>query len=396
MPSASITLLTNIPAPYRIPVFNCLARMAGGTFHVVFCSPTEPRRHWKFPAKEMDFEWKLLSEDTGELGLLAQLISVVKMALLLARWHPSAVICGGYGSLPAWAALLWCKLFRRRFILWGESTARDHRPRGISGWCRTRLKRVMVSQADAVATSGEASAEYMRALGAEPERVFIAPFCGDPVVFAREAGKVKPAEEKRRRGFPNRLVLYSGRLVQAKGVFVLLEAFRSVSRALPDAGLAVVGDGPERSAMQEFCRHANLDRVFFEGPQEYERMPYYYALADVLALPTFSDPWGFVVNEAFACGVPAIVSHVAGVCDDLIVDGETGFAVEPGDVDGLAEKLLQILRNDDLRVRMGANCRRIIARYTPEACARGLLAAAGRKNPRPEKVLAVMGTNPRN
>jgi glycosyltransferase involved in cell wall biosynthesis len=371
----SITLLTNIPAPYRIPTFNHLARLAPDDFRVVFCAPTEPGRHWAFPAKEMDFEWKLLSERSGATGLLVGLRSAAKMALYLTGWRPSAVICGGYDSLAAWTAFLWCKVFRRHFALWVESTARDRRPRGISGLLRTRLKRLMISQADAMAASGQGSADYMRALGARPRRVFIAPFSGDPAAFAREAAKVNASKEKQKRGFPRRLILYSGRLVRAKGVFVLLEAFRKLSQILPDAGLLVGGHGPEKGAMQEFCRSAHLDRVFFEGPQEYKRMPYYYALADVLALPTFSDPWGFVVNEAFACGVPAVVSRVAGACDDLIVEGQTGFAVEPGDADELAERIAQILQDDSLRFRMGANCRKLIEHYSAEACARGLLAA---------------------
>ncbi|MGH9440392.1 MAG: glycosyltransferase family 4 protein, partial [Terriglobia bacterium] len=216
----------------------------------------------------------------------------------------------------------------------------------------------------------------VRRLGAREERILMAPFGGDYETFGREALKVDSLQEKRGRGFPAKLILYSGRLVRAKGVFVLLEAFRQVAQKFPDAGLLVVGNGPESTAMKELCRRTDLDRVFFEGSQNYQHMPYYYALADVLALPTFSDPWGFVVNEAFACGVPAIVSRVAGACDDLIVDGETGFLVEPGDADGLADRILSLLKDSVLRSRMGANCRKLVANYSADACASGLLAAA--------------------
>jgi glycosyltransferase involved in cell wall biosynthesis len=106
-------------------------------------------------------------------------------------------------------------------------------------------------------------------------------------------------------------------------------------------------------------------------------MPYFYALADVLVLPTFSDTWGLVVNEAFACGVPAVVSRVAGACDDLIIDGETGFAVTPGDPAELADRILQISKDPDLRLRMSANCRALVRKYSPDACAAGLLSCIG-------------------
>ncbi|MGH9444435.1 MAG: glycosyltransferase [Terriglobia bacterium] len=304
--------------------------------------------------------------------------SAARMLGFLSHQRPTSVICGGYDSLAAWAAFLWCKLFRRRFVLWLESTKHDFRPGGTLHVCREAFKRLMVSKADGIAASGKSAASYVRGLGAREERVYTACLAGDPVTFAREAAKINGAQERRARGFPDRLILYSGRLVHAKGVFTLLEAFRQVAHKRPDAGLLVVGHGPERKPMEECCRRARLDQVFFEGPQNYQRMPYYYALADVLALPTFSDTWGLVINEAFACGVPAIVSRVAGACEDLIVEGETGFAIEPGDADGLAEKILLILQDEPRRARMGNSCRRLIQSYSAEACACGLLAAASR------------------
>ncbi len=393
MANRNIAILTNIPAPYRIPTFNCLGRLAGGEFHVVFSALTESNRSWVFRPEGLDFQWTLLSEGAGETGVLSILRSTGKMLAFLLRRRPSAVICGGYHSLAAWVVFFWCKLFRRRFVLWVESTARDARAQGVFRSCRGRMKRLIVSGADAVAASGAASAEYMKTMGAREERIYRALFAGDPGAFRSEAAKVCAPLEKRGRGFPDQLILYSGRLVRAKGVFVLLEAFRQVAQELPDVGLLVVGHGPEGNAMEKMCQNANLARVFFEGPQEYQRMPYYYALADVLALPTFSDPWGFVVNEAFACGVPAIVSRVAGVCVDLIVDGETGFGIEPGDARGLAEKLLLVLRDPSMRSRMGANCWRLIESYSAEACARGLFAAAtGQpRSPVPAGIRAELG-----
>lgn len=337
-----------------------------------FTTAGDPRRAWAVPTAEMHFDWQFLSE--GHEGTwLPQIRAGASMLGLLARSCPQSVICGGYNSLAAWVTFMWCKVTRTRFVLWLEATARDsRRPRKIVQW----LKRRIVSGADAIAASGQATVEYVRDLGAREERIFIAPFGGDYEGFAGEAAKVDAAREKERYGWPSRLVLYSGRLVGEKGVFVLLEAFRLIAPVLPGAGLLIVGHGPERQAMEDGCRRLGLGRVYFPGAQEYKRMPYFYALADVLVLPTFSDPWGFVVNEAFACGVPAIVSRVAGACDDLIVEGETGFTVEPGDAKDLAAKMLRLLQDEPLRTAMGRECRELIRRYSAEACAEGLLLAA--------------------
>jgi glycosyltransferase involved in cell wall biosynthesis len=368
-----LALLTNIPAPYRLPALNHLARLKGTQFQVWFIAASEPKRWWRIPVERMNFEWRFLTEDSNADSLLTATKASAKVVAFLARSQPKAVICGGYNSLPAWVTFAWCKLFRRRFVLWSESTARDRRKPGKLGDC---LKRFFVSRVDGFAAQGKASAAYAKQLGLGDDRIFIAPFGGDNEVFAREAGEVDAAQQKKLLGFCSRLILFSGRLSREKGVFVLLEAFRQIASELPDTGLLLVGHGPEREAMEHFCQRMGMERVYFVGPQEHDRMPYYYALAEVLVLPSFSDPWGFVVNEAFACGVPAVVSLAAGVCEDLIVEGETGFAVEPGNVQELADKILCLLKDESLRARMRENCRHLIQKYSAVACAQGLLAAA--------------------
>lgn len=368
-----LALLTNIPAPFRLPALNQLARLKGTQFQVWFIAASEPKRWWRIPVEEMNFDWKFLTKDSDATSLLTATKASATVIAFLARSRPKAVICGGYNSLPAWVTFAWCKLFRRRFVLWSESTARDQRQPGkLRDW----LKRFFVSRVDAFAAQGKASAAYAKQLGLGEDRIFVAPFGGDNEVFAREAGEVDAAQEKKLLGFPPRLILFSGRLSREKGAFVLLEAFRQIASELLDTGLLFVGHGPEREAMEHFCQTRGVEHVYFVGPQQHDRMPYYYALADVFVLPSFSDPWGFVVNEAFACGLPAVVSRAAGVCDDLIVEGETGFAVDPGNVKELADKILGLLKDEELRARMSENCRRLIQKYSAVGCAQGLLAAA--------------------
>jgi glycosyltransferase involved in cell wall biosynthesis len=368
-----ITLLTNIPAPYRVATWNRLARLTGGKAKVLFIAPTESRRNWTVPAERMNFDWQFLSRRPDPHQRSTQAASAAAMLLHLFRERPQTIICGGYDSVAAWICFLWCKLLGKRFVLWLESTARDSRKPGL---LKRRFKRWIVSGADAIAAAGSATVEYVRGLGARRDRIYIAPFGGDVQFFSRQSRSFDAAREKRRLGLPPRLILYSGRLVRGKGIFVLLEAFRVVSAELGDAGMLVVGHGPDQEAMRRHARRLGLQSIHFLGPQPYACMPRYYALADVLALPTFSDQWGFVVNEAFACGVPAVVSRVAGVCDDLIVEGETGFTVEPGNASQLAGRILRILRNPELRARMSENCLRLVRKYSADACAEGLLAAA--------------------
>jgi glycosyltransferase involved in cell wall biosynthesis len=368
-----IALLTNLPAPYRIPTWNCLSQIAQGRLKVWFINGADSRRNWEVPAGKMDFPWQFLTHGSNANRLLVETQTAGGILLQLIRSRPQAIICGGYDSLAAWVCFLWAKVFRRRFVLWLESTARDQRH---PGRLKTWLKKQFVCHADGIAAAGKATVEYVKGLGARDEQIFLAPMSTDNEFFAREAAEVRREEEKQKLGYPLRLILYSGRLDPKKGVFTLLEAFAKIVRELPDTGLLIAGHGPERKNMEDFCRAANLSQVYFLGARQYHQMPSAYALADVLVLPTFSDTWGMVVNEAFACGVPVVVSNVAGACDDLIVNGVTGFAVNSRDPLELAERILEILRDPGLRLRMSANCRALIHQYSPEACAQGLLDAA--------------------
>ncbi len=367
---SGVALLTNVPAPYRIPVWNHLSHLLDGRLEVLFTMTSWPHRSWTVPADEMNFDWRFLAKDGGLQSFRGEIKVALAMLVFLLRSRPAALICGGYDNVAAWVSFVWCKLFGSRFVLWMESNARDHRG---PGRLKTWLKRLIVSKSDAIASPGKATVEYAGMLGANDRKICIVRNGFDVEFFAREAEKVDSTSEKKRRGYPSKIILYCGRLVPHKGVSLLMEAFRIVSSELPDVGLVIVGHGPEEGSIRDFCRKAELKRVYLEGPQPYKRMPYYYALADAIVLPTFSDPYPLSVGEAFACGTPAIVSRVAGACEELIVEGETGFTVEPGDAADLGIKILRLLRDENLRIRMGNACRARIQGHTADYTARKLL-----------------------
>jgi glycosyltransferase involved in cell wall biosynthesis len=101
----------------------------------------------------------------------------------------------------------------------------------------------------------------------------------------------------------------------------------------------------------------------------------YYALADVFVFPTHTDPWGLVVNEAMACGLPVISSGAAGCAADLVESGWNGRVVSPGDVEQLAAAMAELAGDNELRSLMGQRSRERIELYSPEACAAGMASA---------------------
>jgi glycosyltransferase involved in cell wall biosynthesis len=98
----------------------------------------------------------------------------------------------------------------------------------------------------------------------------------------------------------------------------------------------------------------------------------YYALAETFVFPTHTDPWGLVVNEAAACGLPIIASNVAGCVPDLLEDHWNGRVIPASDVTRLAIAMEEVASDTELRAVMGQRSRDRIHQYSPQACAAGI------------------------
>jgi glycosyltransferase involved in cell wall biosynthesis len=149
-------------------------------------------------------------------------------------------------------------------------------------------------------------------------------------------------------------VVCAARLVREKGVDVLVDAFAELAGEFPDARLTVAGDGPERSALVRRVESRDLDgRVTFLGrvsPVELQRR---FSGAWVQVVPSrWAEPFGMVAAEGMMRGC-AVVATDAGGLREIVVDGDTGFLVPPGDVRALSRALRPLLRGPDLADRMG-------------------------------------------
>src|SRR5258708_36842709 len=117
--------------------------------------------------------------------------------------------------------------------------------------------------------------------------------------------------------------------------------------------------------------------VVFPGFAQRDQLAAFYALAVALIFPTLSDPWGLVVNEAMACGLPIIATDVAGCTADLVRDGQNGYVTPTAIVGKMAEAMAAIATDPQLASRMGERSARLIEAFSPECCAAGLATAAG-------------------
>jgi glycosyltransferase involved in cell wall biosynthesis len=206
---------------------------------------------------------------------------------------------------------------------------------------------------------GTASAEYARSL--EVGLVEVAPNAIDASVFDRASVS--------RSGRDGCTFLYVGRLDPEKGVETLLEAFRDVP-----GELVLVGAGSDEDRLARLAPA----RVQFEGAKDRDELVRYYARADVFVLPSRSEPWGMVLNEAAAAGLPLVATEETGAAHDLIEHGVNGFRVRAGDEHALADALRRLADDAAFRLAAGRRSRELVRPYTPAAWADGVarLAAA--------------------
>ena len=136
-----------------------------------------------------------------------------------------------------------------------------------------------------------------------------------------------------------------------------------------------MGDGPLRPQLEERAGRPDLKgRVEFAGFKNQQELPAYLAGADCLVLPSDgTETWGLIVNEAMACGTPAIVSEACGCEPDLIVHDQTGYSFRLGDVQGLAECLRRFVARKD--EGWSERVRAKISQYTIEKATEGLARA---------------------
>jgi len=373
--SRRVVIITEIISPYRIPIFNALARDHDVDLHVIFLAENDPtQRQWLVYKDEIRFSYEVLPSWRKRMGKHCLLLNWGAQTALQ-RSSPDFIVCGGYNYVASWQSMAWARQHRVPFFLWVESTSKDLRSRHP---LIESLKTKFLRGCDGFVAAGKSSAEYLKTYGVPQPRIFTAPNAVDTQLFARRAELVRRDEAVHRQTLhlPAHFFLFAGRLVREKGVFDLLQAYEALR---PDVrtriGLVFVGDGPARTALQQRVALSNRGSVHFAGFAQRQQLASYYALADVLVFPTYTDTWGLVVNEAMACGLPVIASEAAGCVADLIVDGWNGRVVATREVEQLASAMEELATNTELRSLMGGRCRQRIEQYSPEAWAAGLAGA---------------------
>jgi glycosyltransferase involved in cell wall biosynthesis len=247
------------------------------------------------------------------------------------------------------------------------------------------LYRFFIPRFDAYLVVGQRARDYYTHYGAEPGQMFFTPHAVDNEFFRVRAEALRKERDRLRAawGIPASatVFLFVGKLTDGKRPSDFVRAVGEASRAHPGIWGLMVGDGPLRRLLESQVTSADL-AVRFAGFLNQTEMPKAYAASDALVLPSSSETWGLVVNEAMASGLPAIVSDRVGCGPDLVQRGETGEVFACGAVTQLTSILARLADDSSLLSRLGTRAQRLVQRYSPAEAVKGTVAA----------VQSVMGT----
>jgi glycosyltransferase involved in cell wall biosynthesis len=346
-----VMIVTNIPNPYRIPLFNEInyqLATKGIKLKVLFGAKGYSRRMFKIDMHECLFEYLILNgrvfklrKNKKSLFTYAGLLREIKFQ------KPDVIIIIGY----SWGTVkLWLRSFFKKtvYIIWSGSVIHPYRRQSI---LRKWQRKMLIKRASGFIAYGRKARDYLIRLGAAPEKISIAINTVDTDFFSQKTEELRKSLSKESN---QKYLTYIGYLTKRKNVKRLLEVILELSKFRSDFVLDIVGDGPERGSLEGFVREKSIEKfVVFHGFKQKFELPQFLARSSCFLFQTDFDIWGLVLNEAMAAGIPCIASVNAGATHDLIREGETGFAADFSDSEKVVEKICWILDHPKEALIMG-------------------------------------------
>lgn len=304
------------------------------------------------------------------------------VAACLNRLKPDVVFLPGWSFRLCVQIAHWCRSHGVPLVAMSESKRDDEK----RTWWREQLKSwLYVRKFSGALVGGDVHADYAASLGIPRERIFKGYDAVDNDHFAKSAAKARRDESDVRARIgripPRPYFIAVSRLIARKNFRRLLEAYRLYrARTLEQQpwDLVICGNGDERAALEHFVHEHRLrEFVHFPGFLPYTEVGFWYGLASAFIHPALVEPWGLVVNEACAAGLPILCSKTVGARYDLVREGENGYLFDPRNTEEMVARMEDMHTiGDGARRSMGDGSRRLAGICAPQVFGAAVVAAA--------------------
>lgn len=356
----NIAIVTNIRSPYRKLQLEEFTKTQGYNFNVYFTDKDVVGRKWKVDeirgVQEHYLNGIKISNRYGNLNF-----GLVKLVL-----SNDVIVIGGYEQPTYIMISVLCRIFNKPYIIIYDGI----NPKRIytkESKIKYLLKKFVISKATSIFGNGQVSKEYFskqfkynvdsiynQYLTVDIDRIIA---IGDRKEIIRQQ-----LREKYNIPQSSRTIMYSGRLIKRKNVDKIIEAINSLSDK-EEYTLLIVGDGEEKESLKTLIEKVNVNVVFTDFIEEQDKLFEYYFMADTLILPSEDEPWGLVINEAMAAGLPVIASDECGAYMDLVSNDKNGYVVSAGSVQDIANSLNNIFYSKEKKCELGTNSLEMISKW---------------------------------
>jgi 1,2-diacylglycerol 3-alpha-glucosyltransferase len=366
--------------PYHLARLRALAARCSADGHRLIAyevASSERTYPWSRSRNAEPFTWTTLFPD--------QVVEVIEpsacrraMTAALDRDTPDVLFAVGYARPESMAAARWAGRRGRPVILMSESQDID-RPHP---WWKELIKMQRVRQFDAALVGGPSHRDYLAQLGMPPEKIALGYNAVDNAYFAARC-RFWLEDASGRADLPAApYFLTVCRFAGEKNLLRLVQAFAHYrDQCNPGVAwdLVLCGDGPEAPAIEKAIARSGWSPVIHRpGFLQADALSRYYAHAAAFVLPSVCEPWGLVVNEAAASGLPLLVSSRAGCAATLVPDpeGTTGARFDPLDLEQMTIRLVWMAAlADDERRALGLRAAALVSDWGPDRFARGAMEA---------------------
>ena len=305
-PTSSLDLvwLTNIPTPYRIPIWKVLQSRI--RFVLLFLDSSERDRQWDLGEDLRGLNCSnLKSKAIYPFSSVPLYFNFLKVTRLLHKMNSKAIYIDGWESPAFFVAALYAKKIGMELIFGYRSTIDSHR---FNNLFIRKIRSTIFSKADFIVTVGTASTKAVEAMGISPEKIIT---LFNPV----DVGWFNSfARDHRNSHSQGHRYIFVGRLIERKNVSSIIQAFAAIKN--DNDTLTIAGDGPLGPELKALTRSLGIENsVAFVGHKNQEELARLYAVNQTLILASTNEVWGLVVNEALASGIHAVVSEKCGVSE---------------------------------------------------------------------------------
>ena len=308
-----IVFLTNLPSFYKINLYNEIAKHR--KIFVIFTMLDGENRNNDFFVGEKNFDYQRI-DNGNRFG------KAIATAILIKRTNYSNLIIDGWDTLSCWAGVFISPRSKNAVVV--ESSIYESKTFGLKAF----IKRIFLSKISIGLPTGTSNEALLRALGFK-RRILQTHGVG---IYNRVPKPELRLLEQNATNF-----LYVGRLSPEKNLKRLIDVFND----MPEFRLSIVGFGPQEEELHTLAK----SNISFLGPMPNKELSAIYQRHDVFILPSYSEPWGLVVEEALNNGLPVALSSRVGASDDFVKERGLGVLFDPYDLNSMREAICHISDN---------------------------------------------------